>query len=136
MIFVKNAIIESAKISNDDHGMLSAWLFLDYGDSGQGFGGFALYLPDSFTHHRGQANYAGHFIWQVLKVADVTEWASLPGKSIRVRKFSEWDTIRAIGHIVRDIWFDPSAEFSALKAALGNGEADSEAKFFEPKEGA
>jgi hypothetical protein len=45
MIEEKNAVIESATITNDDHGLLSAWVYLDFGGSGQGFGGFALYLP-------------------------------------------------------------------------------------------
>ena len=45
----KNAVIESARLTTDDHGCLSAWLMLDYGGSGQGFGGYALYLPRSFT---------------------------------------------------------------------------------------
>lgn len=45
----KNAIIESATITSDDHGCLSAWLMLDYGGCGQGFGGYALYLPKSMN---------------------------------------------------------------------------------------
>ena len=40
-IKIRNAIIESARINNDDHNLLSAWLSLDYGGSGQGFGGYA-----------------------------------------------------------------------------------------------
>ena len=56
----KNAVITSATITSDDHGMLSAWLHLDYGGSGQGFGGYCLYLPKNFKHYKVSGpNYAG-----------------------------------------------------------------------------
>jgi hypothetical protein len=110
----RNAIIESATITNDDHGLLSAWVHLDYGGIGQGFGGYALYLPKSFTHHNlGGPNYAGHFIWRVMEVADVSEWSKLKGKTVRVR--CEHSKVHAIGHIVKDDWFNPSADFEAIK---------------------
>ncbi len=110
MIEIRNAIITSATITNDDHGLLSAWLMLDYGGAGQGFGGYVLYLPKSFTHHA-LLSHAGHFIWRVMEVADVTEWGKLVGKTIRVR--CEQSHIEAIGHIVKDDWFNPSLDFAA-----------------------
>lgn len=112
-----NAIIKSARISADDHNLLSAWLDLDYGGCGQGFGGYTLYLPSSFTHHAGsmKANYAGHFIWRVMEVAGVTTWSALPGKTVRVRK--EHSKVHAIGHIVKEDWFDPSTDFEAMRPA-------------------
>ena len=114
----QNAIIESATITNDDHGVLSAWLFLDYGDGGhQGFGGYALYLPKDFTNFRAQENYAGLFIWRVLEIAGVTDWARLGGKAIRVRKDEKLGTIKAIGHITKDDWFCPEADFAALRTS-------------------
>ena len=114
MIETQNAVIESARITNDDHGLLSAWLSLDYGGSGQGFGGYALYLPADFTHHDpGGPNYAGHFIWRVMEIAGVSEWGQLKGKTIRVR--CEHSKVHAIGHIVKNDWFEPEKDFAAMK---------------------
>lgn len=111
----QNAIIESATITNDDHGVLSAWVHLDYGGSGQGFGGYVLYLPKGFTHHDASGpNYAGHFIWRVMEVAGVSRWDQLKGKTVRVR--CEHSKVHAIGHIVKDDWFNPSEDFARMKA--------------------
>ena len=116
MIETRNALITSATITNDDHGLLSAWIFLDYGSGGgQGFGGYALYLPKSFTHHDKSANYAGHFIWRVMEIAGVSEWSQLKGKTIRVR--CEHSKVHAIGHIVKDDWFNPSDDFDRMRPA-------------------
>lgn len=106
---VKNAIITKATITNDDHGVLSAWLYLEYDSGGQGFGGYSLYLPKGFKHHKIDTGYAGHFIWRCMEIADVTEWDKLPGKTIRVR--SSHRSVEAIGHIVKPDWFCPREDF-------------------------
>lgn len=117
MIKEKNAVIEGATITSDDHGLLSAWLTLDYGGSGQGFGGYALYLPKSFKHHKPAGpNYAGHFIWRVMEVAGVTRWGDLAGKTVRVR--CEHSRVHAIGHIVKDDWFDPKIDFDRMNMSV------------------
>src|SRR5512135_2853685 len=111
---IRNAVIESVSLTKADHGLLSAWLHLDYGDCGhQGFGGWGLYLPKDWAHHGMNINYAGHFIFRVLEIAGVDNWDQLVGKTIRVRKPKGWGgTIEAIGHIVKDDWFDPKADFA------------------------
>jgi len=105
---IKNAVIESAIIDMGDRGLLTAWLNLDYGGIGQGFGGFTLYLPKSYKHHE-LKSFAGHFIFRCMEVAGVESWDKIKGKSIRVK--SDHNNVHSIGHIVKDDWFTPSEDF-------------------------
>lgn len=111
---IKNAIIKSVEITNGDHGQLSAWLYLDYGGSGQGFGGYSLFSV--YQHEKGNvsANYCGLFINSCLVIAGVEKWSELAGKTIRV-KGVDFGSIEAIGHITEDKWFNPSQEFEKLQ---------------------
>jgi len=106
----QNAVIESTTIDIGDRNLLTIWLNLDYGGAGQGFGGYALYLPESYDHHE-LKSFAGHFIFRVLEIAGVHRWEQLKGKTIRVKSDG---TIKAIGHITKDDWFDPSKDFKQL----------------------
>ena len=112
-IETKNAIIRSATLSTADHGCLSGWLHLDYNGAGQGFGGFSLYSPRSPS---AKHNYAGVWIWRCLEIAGVTDWDKLPGKTIRVQ--ADHSCVYAIGHIVKNIWFEPRVEFKAMEDEL------------------
>ena len=57
---IVNAVIQSARLTKEERGILDCWLTLDYGGTCQGFGGYALYLPKSFKHHNIKS-VAGHF---------------------------------------------------------------------------
>ena len=105
---IRNAVIAAAKIDMGDRGLLTAWLTLDYGGSGQGFGGHVLYLPKSYSHHE-LKSFAGHFIFRCMEIAGVEEWSKLAGKTIRAR--GNHSGIEAIGHIIKDDWFSPSEDF-------------------------
>lgn len=109
---IKNAVIESARITTGERGFLDCWLYLNYGDSGgQGFGGFVLYVPKSWAHFKIES-VAGHFIFRVMEIAEVTEWDGLKGKTIRVR--GTYSNISAIGHITKNDWFCPKDDFATL----------------------
>lgn len=111
---IKNAVIEKATINDSDRGFLDCWLHLDYGGSGQGFGGYALYLPKTFSHHKIES-VAGHHIWRCMEIANVTAWDKMPGKTIRVRVVN--GLIEAIGHIVKDDWYCPKDDFAQFQKA-------------------
>lgn len=105
---IRNAVIEKATISKGDRGFLDCWLHLDYGGSGQGFGGYALYLPKSWDHHK-MESVAGHHIFRILEIAGVDDWDALKGKTIRVK--GTHGGIKAIGHIIKEDWFCPSEDY-------------------------
>lgn len=109
MMEIRNAIIESAALKIEEHGILSAMIMLDYEDSGhQGFGGWCLY------NKLEGPNVAGHLVVRTLKIAGVNDWAELPGKTIRAR--IEGGFIRAIGNIVKDDWFFPDDDFAKVRS--------------------
>jgi hypothetical protein len=116
MSYECNAVIQKATITNDDHGMLTVWVMLDYGGSGQGFGGYTLHLPKTSRHYSMEGP-AGHFIWRVMEVAGVSQWDQLNGKCIRVRRTRDGlgGDIEAIGHIVKDDWFCPKDDFAKYR---------------------
>lgn len=104
----KNAVILSAAI-HTENGCLDISLELDYGNSRQVFGGYVLYLPESYAHHSLKSP-AGHFIYRLMEVAGVKTWENLPGKAVRVK--ADYDKIYAIGHIIKNDWFIPSEAFA------------------------
>lgn len=109
---IKNALIKSITVSKSDHGILTVWLNLDYGGSGQGFGGYALFAP----HFK--SDVCGLFLWRCMEVAGVETLDSLKGQTIRVK--SSHSSIEAIGHILKDIWFNPVEEFKQRKEVKEN----------------
>jgi hypothetical protein len=107
----KNAVIESVRF--DTERGLSIWVTLDFGGSGQGFGGYLLYAPSGWKASKQPGNYCGHFIWRLFEVAAVHEWGQLAGKTVRVKASATH--VQAIGHIVKDDWFNPEVEFAQIK---------------------
>lgn len=106
-----NAVITGANLNTRDFGVLTAWIDLDYGGSGQSFGGFSLYLPKGYKHHK-MNSPAGHFIYRVMEVAGVSKWSEVVGKTVRVRYNHNY--VWSIGHIIKDDWFCPTEDFAAM----------------------
>ncbi len=104
---ILNAKIESTRLGREDHGIMTIWLQLDFGDSShQGWGGYAL------DKHDGDAriphvSLAKH-ITKILDTVGVDSWEDLNGEYIRIKRESGWNgKILAIGNLLKDEWFNP-----------------------------
>lgn len=115
---IVNAVIKGTSLGYEDHGILTAWLHLDYGGSQQGFGGYALdSAPDKDDKSMGRKPHAafGAFVKEILAVTDAHSWEKIPGKFVRVKREAGFTgDIIAIGHPLKDIWFDPKAVMRGL----------------------
>jgi len=88
----ENAKIESTFLGREDHGIPTFFLHLDYGGSGQGFGGRVGVTCDN--------------LMQVLETLSASSWEKLPG--VLLRTIWTYDRVVAIGHITKDVWLMPT----------------------------
>ena len=113
----KNAIITSTMLGIEDHGVMSFYLYLDYGGTHQGAGGYVLDTPlkqgSTFIRRIGTAEGMA-LIMEILEVVGVGKWEDLKGKHIRVKANS--NGVKAIGHIIKDKWLDFEQFFVEIKA--------------------
>ena len=89
MAKIENAHITATTLGFEDHGLLTFWLHLAYGGSGQGFGGYSL----TTEHVRG-----------ILRVLGISKWEDIAGRYVRCLHTNS--KAYAIGHIVEDRWYD------------------------------
>lgn len=102
---IRNAKIESTMLGYEDHGILTCFVHLDYGGSGQGFGGYGLDQYDKATDKRKGSAYGIAFIKGILDTLEVEKWEDLKGTHCRAE--ATFGKVLAIGHILKDKWFYP-----------------------------
>lgn len=105
---IKNALITSTMLGLEDHSIMSCMLHMDYGGSGQGFGGYALDVYCPTAKKRVGHAACGEFIKRILDVLEVSSWEKIPKTYCRVK--STRFQIHAIGHITKDKWFNPEED--------------------------
>lgn len=107
---IVNAKISRAFLGYEDHGILTIFLTLDYGGSGQAFGGYALDKYDGVEKKRVAHAGCGAFVAGVLRVTECDSWEKIVGKLVRVERESSYNgRVLGIGHPLKDEWFHPSS---------------------------
>ena len=92
--------ITSTRLGKEDHGILTFWLDLDYGGTGQGFGGYSL-----------GGDFTSTVIEGILEAVGVDNWEDLKGEVVWVKrdgpKFGgKIIAIKAPDFVERAKWFD------------------------------
>lgn len=103
---IVNAKINGTMLGIESHDIMSFFLYLDFGGSGQGFGGYGLDEWVKEKDRRVGTAYGLDLVMKILDVVGVEKWEDLKGKHIRVQKENWHSPIKRIGHIIEDKWFD------------------------------
>lgn len=106
---IHNALITRTHLGPEDHGILTAWLYLKFDGTECEFGGYSF----DRTVRRSESvvvpnRSAALFIRKTLAVVGAERWEQLPGRYCRVSIVDKM--IQAIGHIVESRWFFPRDE--------------------------
>lgn len=106
---IENARIVSTMLGREDHGILTCYVHLEGNGMVVGWGGYAFDSWDDSLKRRVGAAYGMEFIAAVLDVAGVERWEQLPGAYVRLESQGWGGRATRIGHITKDLWFDPEA---------------------------
>lgn len=110
---ILNAKITNTKLG-EDHGCLTANLFLEGDGWGCTFGGYCL---DHWFSDVGKYNSSDGYgaIIELMKTLEVESWEKLNGKYVRVEIEGWGGNIIKIGHLLKNKWFSWKDYFEEAK---------------------
>lgn len=103
---IRNAKITSTMLGREDHGILTFMVFVEFGCSGCGIGGYAIDQYDRGTNKRVFSAKGLEAISKILETVGVDKWEDLPNKYIRVKDNGWGSTIDEIGNLMEEKWFN------------------------------
>ena len=113
---ILNAKITGTKLTMEDHGCLSFWIFLEGSGWGVGYGGYCIghgyQGADEFIAVNGDGLEA---MMRIMDVVGVDTWEDLNGKFVRVK--TDGRKVDIIGNIMKDKWFNIKEFFEAKKGS-------------------
>lgn len=115
---LENALITSISLSSTDYCSLCLSIGLKGDAWGCVYGGYSLgkIYPDSYEKDTYEGSAAGmEAIMRIMDVVGVSRLEDMQGKYIRVASKGWGSTIKIIGNIVSDRWFDYKTFFADKK---------------------
>ncbi len=105
----KNALITGTRLGClNDRGIMTFWITLDYGNSGQDFGGYCLDSYNKDRQERVQSVLTSDLIYNLLLVLGKDSWEDLKGTHVRAMLDKDGLAGKVIGlaHIIKDKEFN------------------------------
>ena len=113
-----NAQILSTKLGFEDHGCFTFILTLVGDGWGVNYGNYCLgHRCDRPGESKNLDGYGA--IIQLLNTLEVEDWEDLRDTAVRV--LFEKSTIKSIGHLIKDKWFDYKEYYQTVEAIEVNG---------------
>lgn len=103
---IRNAKITSTMLGREDHGIMTFFIFVEFGCDGRGIGGYALDMYDCTTESRVFTPKGFEAISKILETVGVDKWEDLPGKYIRIKDNGWGSTVDEIGNLMEEKWFN------------------------------
>lgn len=103
---IKNAKITNISVSMEDHGCLTFYITLDGGGWGCNYGGYCIGKGYLGAKEFYSTNAGLEILMRIMDTVGVEKWEDLEGKYCRVKTEGWGGTIRAIGNILTNKWFD------------------------------
>lgn len=114
---IENALITNVDLSMADHGCLTLAMTLEGGGWGVVYGGYCLgkgYLGADDDFFDGSA--AGmEYLMRIMDTVGVEKFQDLKGKYVRVAAKGWGNSVKIIGNIINDKWFDAETFFADNK---------------------
>lgn len=112
---IRNARITDVSLGREDHGIFTFFIYVEFGGTCCGVGGYALDEFDPETGARKFYAKSMEVISKILETVGVEKWEDLPGKYVRFVDNGWGSTIDEIGHIIDDKWFNLREFFNEEK---------------------
>ena len=112
---VENAKIKSVTLSMADHECLTFGLVLEGSGWGCMFGGYCIghgYLGADKDEFRVENGNGLEAMMRIMDVVGVERWEDLAGKYCRVKTEGWGSSIKIIGNLINNKWFDMGAFFA------------------------
>ena len=110
---IENALITSVDLSMADHGCFNLSMSLSGDGWGVVYGGYCLgkgYLEAADDFFEGSA--AGmEYLMRIMDTVGVEKFQDLKGKYVRVATKGWGESVKIIGNVIKDQWFDAETFF-------------------------
>lgn len=111
---ILNAKITDVSITMADHGCLTFWIMLEGDTWGCGFGGYCIGKGYLGSEEFSATENGLIAMMRIMDVVGVEKWEDLKNKYCRVEVGGLGDSIKIIGNILKDKWFNISDFFSIV----------------------